>query len=505
VLHTPKMFPTRGGRLALLAAIAAICVPALAFAGHETSNVASYTGCLTDTGQIVSVAVGDAPKVACDRTQTPLHVSGGDITAVSTPSGSGLFGGTENGAASLSLGTTYKLPQGCSPGQVPKFRKSLNPFPDFWECGNDNVIDRRAPAAASRFPVAPLGPVGGAIGSTTIGADGFGLIAYLDFANFDLRVAHCENATCGTSTSTPIDSFGPIGGQVAIAIGKDGFGLISYYDAGPSDLKVAHCQDVACTSATKMTIDSAGSVGGLNSLTIGSDGFGLVSYNDGTNRNLKVAHCLNVACSSASATAIDTPGDVGGWSSIAIGADGLGLISYADVANDDLKVAHCLNVACTSATKTTIDSVGIVAGSTSVVIGSDGLGLISYSDSTPNYDLKVAHCVNVSCSSATKTPVDTAGMVGLYSSITIGADGLGLIAYQDDYPHYDLKVAHCQSVACSSATNTTVVGPDHTDGGGSLTVGPDGLGLMSYEDSDTETLKVAHCSNLFCANYFRRR
>ena len=79
-----------------------------------------------------------------------------------------------------------------------------------------------------------------------------------------------------------------------------------------------------------------------------------------------------------------------------IGTDGLALISYYDATNDDLKVAHCSNVACTSATLTTVDSAGNVGQYSAVTIGTDGLALISYYDAT-NGDLKVAHCSNLFC------------------------------------------------------------------------------------------------------------
>lgn len=42
---------------------------------------------------------------------------------------------------------------------------------------------------------------------------------------------------------------------------------------------------------------------------------------------------------------------------------------------------------------------------------------------------------------------------------------------------------------------------DHT----SVTIGADGLGLISYQDFDNGDLKVAHCANAFCTPYFRRR
>src|SRR5206468_2604855 len=96
---------------------------------------------------------------------------------------------------------------------------------------------------------------------------------------------------------------------------------------------------------------------------------------------------------------------------------------------------------------TTLDGSGNVGRFSSVTIGADGLGLISYFDATIG-DLKVAHCSTVACTAATLTIVDRGGDVGQYSSVTIGADGLGLISYFDA-TNADLKVAHCSDLACT--------------------------------------------------------
>ena len=84
------------------------------------------------------------------------------------------------------------------------------------------------------------------------------------------------------------------------------------------------------------------------------------------------------------------------------------------------------------------------------------MGLISYNDTT-NGDLKAAHCDDVACSSATISTIDDGGAdrVGLDTSITIGTDGLGLISYLD-FTNEDLKVAHCDNIACTDATTTTI-------------------------------------------------
>jgi hypothetical protein len=195
---------------------------------------------------------------------------------------------------------------------------------------------------------------------------------------------------------------------------------------------------------------------------------------------------------------LDSAGDVGESTSVTLGVDGLGLISYSDGTNGYLKVAHCSDALCTSATTTTLDSSGNVGYYTSITLGADGLGLISYHDYT-NADLKVAHCSNALCTSATTFTLESLGYVGEHTSITIGADGLGLISYYDNSNGY-LKVAHCSNVLCSIANKTTVDSAGDVGQFTSITIGADGLGLISYYDNSNGYLKVAHCSNVTCTS-----
>ncbi len=197
-------------------------------------------------------------------------------------------------------------------------------------------------------------------------------------------------------------------------------------------------------------------------------------------------------------TTIDSGTAVGWVTSIAIGTDGLGLIGYYDSTKGYLKVAHCNDVACSSATTGTVDSTGVVGAFTSITIGADGLGLLGYYDAT-NQHLKVAHCNNTACSTATLSTVDSSAKVGLDTSITIGADGLGLISYYDA-TNTHLKVAHCNDVPCSSATTTTVDPASNVGTLTSITIGADGFGLISYYDYSNHDLKVAHCNNAACSS-----
>ena len=108
------------------------------------------------------------------------------------------------------------------------------------------------------------------------------------------------------------------------------------------------------------------------------------------------------------------------------------------------------------------------------------------------------------------TTLDSGGNVGQYNSVTVGRDGRPLISYYAESGG-NLKVAHCGSSDCASGitTITTVDGDlDPFPNVGqytSVSVGADGLGVISYYDVTNYGLKVAHCSNRFCLPNHRPR
>jgi hypothetical protein len=121
-------------KLTLLAAIAvAVAVAGTAVAAFPQDNVKLYTGCLNSGGTLTYVAEGENPLQACSSPKQVVKLSGGDITSVNTPAGSGLSGGNTNGAITLSLDAAHSLPAGCTNGQVPKSTGS-----NAWNCGTDN-------------------------------------------------------------------------------------------------------------------------------------------------------------------------------------------------------------------------------------------------------------------------------------------------------------------------------------------------------------------------------
>jgi hypothetical protein len=109
-----------------------------AFAGVASAvfpddGVITYAGCLNlSSGLITSVAVGNTPLHSCASGQSLVHLSGGDITSVNA--GTGITGGGTSGATSVSVSPSFRLPQGCSNGFVPKWTAASST----WSCASDS-------------------------------------------------------------------------------------------------------------------------------------------------------------------------------------------------------------------------------------------------------------------------------------------------------------------------------------------------------------------------------
>lgn len=100
---------------------------------------------------------------------------------------------------------------------------------------------------------------------------------------------------------------------------------------------------------------------------------------------------------------------------------------------------------------------------------------------------------------------------GAYASLTIGADGLPVIAYIGGDEHgitsYYLKVAHCNDIPCDAPSINKVLEDEVASTPGfvstSITIGSNGLPILSHDTS--EQIHMVNCSNQFCVPYWRRR
>ena len=349
--------------------------------------------------------------------------------------------------------------------------------------------------------------------SITIGSDNLPVIAHQRQTTDGLFVTKCSDMACDNATSVQVDSAtANVGSYCSITVGTDGFPVISYKEAGSNNhLKVAKCNDLSCSSATINKVDNTGTVGTYStSITIGTDGFPIIAYYSTVNNGeLKVVHCSDASCnSSGSVTMTIGMGPAWGqYPSLAIGSDGYPVISCYDVYGGGLGVTKCSTVSCSSSSNTV--SVAFGAGYySSITIGIDGYPVISSGDSAARF-LYVTKCSDHSCSSTpSTTTVDNSGNAGEYSSITIGHDGLPIVAYMDrsaGASDADLRVAKCLAADCSSSVIQTLDSTGNTGFYTSITIRPDGLPIISYHYSTSTDLRVARCANAFCSPNWTRR
>jgi len=253
----------------------------------------------------------------------------------------------------------------------------------------------------------------------------------------------------------------------------------------------------ASDAATKSYVDSAPDSDTLAMLGCTTD---QIARWDGSNWV-----CNTISTYTLNRVTLDSTGLVGEFGkSIAIGSDNFPVISYYDGdPNFDLKLVHCTNTTCSDYRVTTLVSAGLVGQYSSLAIGSDNFPVISYWAITGN-DLKLLHCTNTSCSTFdTPVALDFIDRVGSFNSIAIGSDTFPVISYYDD-TNDNLKLVHCKNVSCTGGVGVgfdTPVTLDFTTFAGlhtSIAIGFDGFPVISYRDNSVSGLKLVHCKNVSC-------
>ena len=113
--------------IALIASVAVLAAGGTALASQLLDTAGGYTGCLTQNGDLLRFAAGDSPLKPCTGSQVQVHFAS-DLTSLI--SGTGLTDSRDNGVITLSIDPTYRLPQGCEVGQVPRWDGAA------WQCGD---------------------------------------------------------------------------------------------------------------------------------------------------------------------------------------------------------------------------------------------------------------------------------------------------------------------------------------------------------------------------------
>ncbi|MEY2446249.1 MAG: hypothetical protein QOE00_2829, partial [Ilumatobacteraceae bacterium] len=208
-------------------------------------------------------------------------------------------------------------------------------------------------------------------------------------------------------------------------------------------------------------------------------------------------------CASATKVTVDTALDTGQFSSLVL-AGGLPIISYYDGGNlaDNLKLAHCLDATCTTKTITSVYTTGITGLYTSIEM-SAGLPTIAFYDASTER-VMVKRCVNLDCTGGTAPTavVTTTGVSEQHLSLAIDASGFPVISYLD--PGLGLvAIAHCVDATCTGAPSEHTLadpsGPLLEPVYSSIVLG-NGIPTVSYYDSGSDSLRVGRCIDATCVD-----
>ena len=137
----------------------------------------------------------------------------------------------------------------------------------------------------------------------------------------------------------------------------------------------------------------------------------------------------------------------------------------------------------------TLETAGSVGFYPSVAIGADGNPVISHSDISNN-DLELYVCDNPTCNGGTNLTLETAGNVGYYTSVAIGADGNPVISHHDA-TNGDLELYVCDNPTCTGGTNLTLVTAGNVGFYPSVAIGADGNPVISHTDLSNDDLELA--------------
>ena len=366
-----------------------------------------------------------------------------------------------------------------------------------------DISSIKAPIQWGRFASLGFGPDGRAVISHG---------SFHDWQSYDLAITRCLHQSCWTS-ETSIQPW-RVSDHTSLAPGRDGLPVWSFHDSAGGQLVVGRCTDSRCSSVSYSVLDPSpplppghpSDAGILGSIALGADGSPIVLYmNTDPVGGLWMAHCSDPACSAAHLESINvTHGDFHRFD-VALGAVGLPIFavfnsSYGLFA---VTVGHCADAACTGGSTTQLQSwKGNYQGwgFPAVAIGTDGLPIIAYNDLSVDFvgdgseihneSVKVAHCLDVECSDYTTSVV--ANERAYFVQVDIGGNGLPIVAYQSISGNlWNVKVAACKDITCSSAEVATV---DPRPGVGmflSLATDPLGMPMLAYFGGGSSDLKVA--------------
>ena len=287
--------------------------------------------------------------------------------------------------------------------------------------------------------------------SIALGADGLQLVAYR--AGQGLRVASRTHTAGGVPEEWSWSAVDAAAENASPSLGfaPDGLAAIAYRHQTSAQLKLARCEQPSCGSSTIKVIHVGVStiVSTGTALSFGEDGYPVVGFAEAG--VVKLALCVDEGCS-AQAT-VRTIAVSGSAPSIAIDPAGHPVLAFTDkvppqYTSDSLHVARCSDAACSSNSIETIDTASSL-NEPVVGVGSDGWPILAYrfvtSGATIDSYLGVASCSAAGCTGDTIVSAVTNAGNPASPSLAVGAKGLPVIAYGGGEGQWVVK---CASSSC---------------------------------------------------------
>lgn len=309
-----------------------------------------------------------------------------------------------------------------------------------------------------------------------IGADGLPLVSH--GAN---KVTRCLDMECATSTTATLAPAGTT--RPGFAVGKSGIPFVVY--AGGTGPTFAPCASASCGAFGTPSVPEESPTGTSGFVAAMSpQGYPWLAFVNGD--TLFVWECWNASCIDNGGVSISgvTGGQVYSLGAPspnfegALGRDGLPAFAFiwpsATPAASGLKIVRCGDTLC--------------SGSSTITLVPSGPGARTGPEGATNFP-----------------------------SITIPPDGLPMVTFRGAYyegssgsfpvTSSGLIALKCTKPDCSSYVASLVDGIAGQDLGeySAVTIGQDGLPVIAYRDATNDRLKIVKCANAFCASYFARR
>lgn len=343
--------------------------------------------------------------------------------------------------------------------------------------------------------------------NVVIGSNGLPLILSIYVDQVDSIACHdpaCQQYT--RSTNVPLPGVHLSSWSLEMAVGADGLVVFTVVDGFAPDVYFGHCDDLICSTftLTPLTLVTDASYSDIVITSSGNPLITVTSFDSSV--QLEAYYCLSPTCGSTGYPwLIDTIGNGYNFGyHVTITADGLPLIAY--VSSNTLTTYKCGNRFCTDPGIRTVhtNQTGN-CGTPEITTADNGVGMMAMHNSINN-TIEFALCQDLDCTSVIFNTVkfrigaDFADHV----SIIKGQDGLPLITYQDMKSGVDgVYVSHCGNRTCSASTSNQLMTGyygEHNE----LTIGTDGMPFITFDgDEFSPTLFMMHCSNAFCAPFWR--